>query len=59
MYNRVYPAVEKELGQFPKVSEQLTNRLLGRPASNLTVLKKEVGNQQVARSQRCDSARKC
>ena len=47
MYSRIYPSVAQELGDFPKVAEQLTNRLLGRPASNMTVLKKEVGNQQV------------
>jgi len=47
MYSRIYPAVAQELGDFPKVAEQLTNRLLGKPASNLTILKKEVGNQQV------------
>lgn len=47
MYSRIYPSVAQELGEFPKVAEQLTNRLLGRPASNMTVLKKEVGNQQV------------
>jgi hypothetical protein len=46
MFSRIYPSVEKQLSQFPKVAEQLTNRLLGRQASNLTILKKEVGNQQ-------------